>query len=40
MIAELLGHTSTRMIEQVYGHLDKARDLLKEAAAMAARKPK
>lgn len=40
MVAELLGHTSTRMIEQVYGHLDKAKDLLKEAASMVAKKPK
>lgn len=39
MVAELLGHTSTRMVEQVYGHLDKAKDLLKEAASIVARKP-
>lgn len=36
-VAELLGHTSTDMVSKHYGHLDKAKDHLKAAAAKAVR---
>lgn len=37
--AALLGHTSTKMVSEVYGHLSKHRDILRERAARA-RHPK
>jgi integrase len=38
-MAELLGHTSTRMIEQNYSHLAEKRDHLRQAALKATRPP-
>lgn len=37
-VAELLGHTDLRMVSQVYGHLEKQPEHLKQAAAKAVRK--
>ncbi len=37
-VAELLGHKDTRMVSQVYGHLDKCQDHMKEVAARVFRK--
>ena len=35
-VAELLGHTSTRMVSKVYGHLDQHKQHLMDAVAKAA----
>ncbi|MDX1929140.1 MAG: tyrosine-type recombinase/integrase [Pirellulaceae bacterium] len=37
-VAELLGHTSTRMVSQVYGHLDQHKRHLASAALKSAKK--
>jgi site-specific recombinase XerD len=36
-VAELLGHGDLKMLSQHYGHLDKLKDHLKRAAAVAVR---
>ena len=38
VVAELLGHTDSRMVQETYGHLDKAPQHMVEAAAKASRK--
>lgn len=37
-VAELIGHSDLKMISQFYGHLDKHKEHLKQAAAQAMRK--
>lgn len=37
-VAELLGHTDSRMVQETYGHLDKAPDHMVAAAARASKK--
>jgi integrase len=39
VVASLLGHRSTKMIDEHYGHLDQRGELLKEAAKQATGRP-
>lgn len=39
VVASLLGHRSTKMLDEHYNHLDQAADLLKDAARRAAERP-